>query len=319
MADNKVLKKIAVIGSGRMGLGIGQEIAFAGHDVVFYDINEALLKQVKPQIKQNLQRLHHRGIINENLIEPALKRIITTNRLEAAGQESDLVIEAVFENLELKQKIFAALDKICPDHTILASNTSTLMPSMLASATNRQDRVLVAHYFYPAYLMPLVEIVRSEQTSDESVDIVYEFLKKIGKKPIICQKEVPGFIANRLQIIFEREAFHMVQRGIATAQDVDNAVKYSFGRRMGVAGPFEILEHNEGYDMTVECEKYLLPDMDTSDEPYPLILEMVEKGAIGLRSGQGFYDWTPEFTEEWEKRMEENLVGYLSQKGPTGS
>lgn len=309
--NNKTIKKIAIIGAGRMGLGIGQEIAVAGYDVIFHDINEELLKQITPQIKQNLQNLVTRGIMDEKLLQPSLQRIKTTSNLEEAGKDADLVIEAVIENLELKQEVFAKLDQICPEHTILASNTSTLMPSMMASATKRPDRVLIAHYFYPAYLMPLVEIVRSEKTSDESVNTVYDFMKEIGKKPIVCQKEVPGFIANRLQIIFEREAFHMVQRGIATAQDVDNAVKYSFGRRMGFAGPFEILEHNEGYDMTVECEKYLLPDMDTSDEPYPLILEMVEKGTIGLRSGKGFYDWTPEFTEEWEKGMEKNLVSYL--------
>ncbi len=309
---NKTIDKIAIIGSGRMGLGIGQEIAVAGYDVIFHDINKELLKQVKPQIEQNLQNLIHRGIMNEDMLQPSLQKIRTTSNLEEAGKNADLVIEAVIENLELKQKVFASLDQICPEHTILASNTSTLLPSMLASTTQRPDRVLIAHYFYPAYLMPLVEIVRSEQTSDESVNTVYEFMKKVGKTPIVCQKEVPGFIANRLQIIFAREAFHMVQRGIATAQDVDKAVKYSFGRRMGFAGPFEILEHNEGYDMTVECEKYLLPDMDTSDESYPLILEMVEKGNIGLRSGKGFYDWTPEFTEKWEKGMEANLVSYLT-------
>jgi 3-hydroxybutyryl-CoA dehydrogenase len=307
------IEQVAIIGAGRMGIGIGQEIAAAGTPVIFYDIDSDQLTRIKQEIRQNLQRLVERQVMDETVIEATLDKITTTDVLKGAAEIADLVIEAVVENLELKQRIFEALDRLCPKHTILASNTSSLMPGMLASVTGRADRVLVAHYFYPAYLMPLVEIVRSEHTSDMSVNTVYEFLDTMGKKPIVCQKEVPGFIANRLQIIFEREAFHMVQRGIATAQDVDKAVKYSFGRRMGVAGPFEILEHNEGYDMTVACEKYILPDMDTSDAPYPLILEMVAKGKIGLRSLEGFYQWTPRFTEQWEIKMEENLIGYLKK------
>jgi len=307
----KSIQQVAIIGAGRMGLGIGQEIATAGTPVSFYDIDTDQLANLKPQIKYNLKRLVETKVISESVIEPTMTRIRATEILKEAVNKADLVVEAVVENLELKKKLFKTLDRLCPEHTILASNTSSLMPGMLASVTQRTDRVLVVHYFYPAYLMPLVEIVRSKHTSQESVDTVFTFLKTMGKKPIVCQKEAPGFIANRLQIILEREAFHMVQRGIASAQDVDRAVKYSFGRRMGVAGPFEILEHNEGYDMTVACENYILPDMDTSDKPYPLILEMVGKGKIGLRSREGFYKWTPEFTEKWEQRMEKNLIRYL--------
>ena len=304
------INTIAIIGSGRMGLGIGQEIAVAGHDVIFHDIDPQILERAKPEIKENLLRMAEWGIVESQEIQPALDRISTETRLGHAAENADLVIEAVAENLELKIKLFQALEQICREHTILASNTSTLMPTKLSEGSSRPDRILVAHYFYPAYLMPLVEIVRSELTSDQTVDRVYEFLSTMGKKPVICTKEAPGFIANRLQIALEREAFHMVQRGIATAKDVDRAVKYSLGRRMGVAGPFEILKHNEGYDMTVACEKYMLPDMDGSSEPYPLILEMVEQGKIGMRSGEGFYGWTPDFIEQWEKRMEKNLIRY---------
>ncbi len=305
------ISTITIIGSGRMGLGIGQEIAVAGHNVVFHDIDLHILQKVKSMIEDNLLRLAEWGVMKSEEIQPALDRISTDSRLSHSAEAADLVIEAVVENLEVKIKLFRVLEQICQGPTILASNTSTLMPTKLAEGSDRPGRVLVMHYFYPAYLMPLVEIVRGEQTSDQTVDSVYGFLSKMGKKPVICKKEAPGFVANRLQIAFEREAFHMVQRGIATAQDVDKVVKYSFGRRMGVAGPFEILEHNEGYDMTVACEKYMLPDMDSSNEPYHLILEMVKKGKIGMRSEEGFYRWTPDFIEQWEKRMEKNLIGYL--------
>lgn len=132
--------------------------------------------------------------------------------------------------------------------------------------------------------------------------------KTLGKKPIKCLKEAPGFIANRIQFVIWREAFNIVQKGIATPQEVDIAVKYSFGRRFGVAGPFEIYEHNDGYDLTLQCEEYMLSDMDTSQQHYELLLEKVSKGELGAKSGKGFYDWTESFTQKWRSRMHQNLV-----------
>jgi 3-hydroxybutyryl-CoA dehydrogenase len=185
------------------------------------------------------------------------------------------------------------------------------MPSMLAAATQRKDRFLVAHYFNPPYLMPLIEIVRGKDTSDEVVDVIYTLYTEMGKRPIICQKEAPGFIANRLQLVLWREAFNIVQRGIATPQDVDQAVKNSFGRRLGVVGPFELYEYIDGYDLTLQCEKYILPDMDTSNQSYPLLLEMVKKGELGAKTGKGFYEWTPEFTAAWRKKILKGLVNFV--------
>jgi len=202
------------------------------------------------------------------------------------------------------------LDAICPDRTLFASNTSSLLPTTLAAATQRPDRFLIAHYFNPPYLMPLVEIVRGEKTSDEAVNTVFNLMKAMGKSPIICQKEALGFIVNRLQLVLWREAFNIVQRGIASPQDVDLAVKKSFGRRLGMVGPFELYEYIDGYDLTLQCEKYILPDMDTSNQPYPLLLEKVEKNELGAKTGKGFYDWTPEFTEAWRKKILKGLVAY---------
>jgi 3-hydroxybutyryl-CoA dehydrogenase len=158
--------------------------------------------------------------------------------------------------------------------------------------------------------MPLVEIVRGNETSDTTVDVIYNLMESMGKSPIICQKEAPGFIVNRLQLVLWREAFNIVQKGIASPQDVDLAVKKSFGRRMGMVGPFELYEYIDGYDLTLQCEKYMLPDMDTSNESYPLLLEKVEKGELGAKSGKGFYEWTPEFTEAWRQKVLKGLVAY---------
>ncbi len=306
-------KKIAVAGPGMMGHGIGQEFALAGYEVIFFGRSENRLEQARQNIERNLWELAEWRIIPEDSIQATLDRIQTTTVLENAAEDADLVVETIVEDLEVKQRIFKDLDRICPNHTILASNTSTLLPSVLASATQRPDRVLVAHYFNPPYLMPLVEIVRGELTSDETVNIVYDLMRAVGKSPIICQKEAPGFIANRLQLVLWRESFNIVQRGIASPQDVDIAVKNSFGRRLGVAGPFEIYEHNDGYDLILQCERYMLPDMDTSKEPYLLLREKVEKGELGAKTGKGFYEWTPEFTESWRKKMVKNLIRFMQQ------
>jgi 3-hydroxybutyryl-CoA dehydrogenase len=158
--------------------------------------------------------------------------------------------------------------------------------------------------------MPLIEIVRGQNTSGQVVDVIYSLYKKMGKRPIICQKEALGFIVNRLQLVLWREAFNIVQRGIATPQDVDRAVKNSFGRRLGMVGPFELYEYIDGYDLTLQCEKYILPDMDTSNQSFPLLLEKVAKGELGAKTGKGFYEWTPEFTETWRKKILKGLVAF---------
>ncbi len=310
----KESKNIIIAGSGMMGHGIGQEFAMAGHKVTFLGRRQEKMEEDIKKIECNLHELCDWGLIIRDKVQQTMERIVLTTSLEEAVQNADLVVEAIIEDLDIKRELFSQLDQACPAHTILASNTSTIMPSMLDTATKRADRVVVAHYFNPPYLMPLVEIVRGKQTSDETVDILYNLLKSMGKDPIVCRKEAPGFIVNRLQMVLWREAFNIVQRGIATPQDVDISVKKSFGRRLGIAGPFEIFEHNDGYDLTAQCEEYMLADMDTATkQSYPLLLEMVEKGHLGAKTGRGFYEWTPEFTENWRKIMVENLVGYLKK------
>jgi 3-hydroxybutyryl-CoA dehydrogenase len=304
------IKKITVVGPGMMGHAIAQEFASAGFEVKLSGRSDARLQEALQKIERNLKELAEWDIVAGDDVRPTLDRIETTTTLEEAGAGADLVVESIIEDLEVKQQLFKDLDRICPPHTLLASNTSSLLPSDLGAATRRPDRVLIAHYFNPPYLMPLVEIVRGKSTSDETIDTVYNLMKAMGKSPIICQKEALGFIANRLQLVLWREAFNIVQRGIASPQDVDLAVKNSFGRRLGTVGPFELYEYIDGYDLTLQCEKYILPDMDTSNEPYPLLLEKVKKGELGAKTGKGFYEWTPEFTEAWRKKIIKALVHF---------
>jgi 3-hydroxybutyryl-CoA dehydrogenase len=306
------IKQVTVVGAGSMGHGIGQEFAAGGYKVVIYDIDEKKLDSAKKRIKDNLLELSKWKIYPSSEVEPTTNRIRTTTSLDDAAEQADLVVEAVFENLEIKQQVFRDLDRICSQRTILASNTSTLMPSSLASVTNRPDRVLVTHFYNPPYLMPLVEVARSELTSDKTVEIVYNLLKSMGKRPVILQKEILGFIATRLQIALFREAFCIVERGVATPQDVDLAVKNSFGRRLPVAGPFEMCEFNDGWDQIEQISNYVYSDLASSDEFSPIIKKMINRNELGVKSGKGFYDWSPENTERWRKRMAENLMKFLN-------
>lgn len=299
------VERVAVVGAGFMGHGIGQEFAAAGYRVVLQDVSQDQLDLARRRIERNLAELADWGIVPAGVVDPALDRITYTTDLREAAA-TDLVIEAVYEDLELKQDIFRALDALAPARTILGSNTSTFMPSTLAAVTERPDRVLGIHYFYPPSLLPLVEVVRGPDTSEETVDTVLGLLRRVGKRPIVVQKEALGFIANRLQFALQREALYIVEQGIADPEDVDRAVKDGFGRRLAVAGPFEIAEPI-GWDLEIRIQRILFPDLCASPEPSPLVVEKVERGELGVKTGRGFYEWTEESAEAWRQQMAEAL------------
>lgn len=307
------VNRIAVIGVGLMGHGIAQEFALAGYPVSIYDVSEDKLQQAVLNIGSNLHMLAEIGIIAEERIAPTLSNLHPGTKLPEVVSTADFVIEAVFENLELKQGIFRQLDQSCPEHTILASNTSTIMPSMLAAVTRRPGKVLVTHYFNPPYLLPLVEIVRHKTTTEETVRVVHDLLSSIGKNPAVVQKEVPGFVGNRLQLALFREALSIVEQGIATPEDVDTIVKTGFGRRYAAAGPFEIWEL-AGWDLILAISEYLQADLESSKEISALLKNKVEKGELGTKTGKGFFDWTPESIEALKQRIGRVLADRLLAK-----
>ena len=305
--DVNDIRRIAIVGAGLMGHGIAQEFALAGYKVRIYDLTDDMLKQATKNIKTNLQMLVETGTVTSKQAESVLPNIHPSTGFKDVVAEADVVIEAVLENLELKQEIFQKLDRLCPRHTILASNTSSLMPSMLASATQRPDKVLVTHYFNPPYLLPLVEIVRHKGTSDETVSIIYDLLTSIGKTPVIVQREVPGFIGNRLQSAILREALSIVEQGVATPQDIDIVVKTGFGRRYAAAGPFEVLDI-AGWDLVLATSQYVIPDLESSTEISTILNDKVDAGELGVKTGKGFYDWTPESAATLKQRIVQMLV-----------
>ena len=306
------INTIAVIGAGLMGHGIAQEFAVAGFSVYLHDITEEQLAVAYMQIEQNLALLAEHGVVDKSNIPDIMQRVNTTPELVVATENADFVIEAVPENLPLKQQIFEKLDNVCQPHTILASNTTALMPSQIGVNTDRQDRVLNAHYFNPPYLIPLVELIRGPATSDETVSITYNLLKCIGKTPAIIEKEAPGFVGPRLQAALIREAFSIVEQGIASAETVDLVVRNSFGRRLGVAGPFEVFEL-AGWDLVLAAFEELYKDLYSSSEINPLLREMVDSAKLGVKSGEGFYRWTAEKQEALRTRMSQALIRVLQE------
>ena len=210
-------------------------------------------------------------------------------------------------DLAVKLDIFEKLDAWCGSQTILATNSSSYMPSKIAVATERPEKVVGMHYFNPPFLMPLVEIIKSDQTSDQTAQVAYDLMVKIGKSPVMVQKEVPGFIGNRIQAAVWREILWLVEEGIATPQDIDTVVKTGLGRRLSVAGPFELTDLTS-LAMKQAIMEELLPSL-ASGQKVPVILkEKVEEGELGIRSGKGFYEWTPESGEDLRARVAKALI-----------
>lgn len=308
------ITRIAVVGAGLMGHGIAQDFALAGYPVSLHDIGDDRLRQALASIRTNLHALATIGRVTPAQVASVPAAIRTTTVLRDAVAEADVVIEAVLEDLALKQRVFAELDRLCPPHTLLASNTSSFLPSSYAAATQRPEKVLGAHYFNPPYLIPLVELIRSAATSEETVTAMYDLLITVGKQPIVEQKEVPGFVANRLQAALLQEALWLVQHGVATPQDVDRAITTSIGRRWAVAGVFEVFDLN-GWDTVSAVYAQVIPHLEATSAVLTLLHEKVARGELGVKAGKGFYDWTPEAVEEMKERISHALAAIAQWNG----
>lgn len=310
------IHNITVVGAGLMGHGIALDFALAGYDVRLHSRSEASLRRGFGLLNDSVQRLIDVGALARESAESVLDKIKSSALLEESVADADLVVETVYEQVDLKREVFRELGRLAPEHAILASNTSSIMPSEFTSSAERPERVLVAHYANPPFLMPVVELVRSEWTSDETLSKITAFYKGIGKRPIVAQKEVPGFILNRLQVALLREALWLVKNGVASAQDVDFGIKSSIGRRWAVAGVFEVLEL-AGLDLVAEIGSGLFPHLATDDEIPDVLKAKVAAGDIGAKSGRGFYDWTPESADELRSRIARALVEIESWQNPS--
>lgn len=301
------LKKVGIIGAGLMGHGIAQVFAVHGYDVNLMDVEDDLLYMAVQNIRSNLTLMANHGIGSKEDIEPAIKKINPTVDLEEAAGGADFVVEAVLEDLALKQKIFQELDALCPVDTILATNTSVISITEIAEKSGKRERILGTHFWNPPYLIPLVEVIRGKETNTEVMDKTYDLLQKVGKHPVRVNKDVPGFVGNRLQHALWREAISIVENGIADASTVDECVKFGFGLRLPILGPMENADM-VGTDLAYSIHDYILKHLESSPKPSPLLKKKVEEGNLGFKTGRGFQAWPPEEAEKSRRRLQEYLL-----------
>ena len=301
------VERIGIVGAGLMGHGIALQFALCGYHVMLNDVEEGRLSEAMENVEKNLEVLSDLGLADQEDGTKVTSRIHTNTSLEESMAEVDFVVEAVFEDMPLKLQVFEALDRCCPERTVLTSNTSSFMTSQLAPATNRPGKVLVANWWNPPYLLPLIEVVRGPETSDEALDITTGLFRKIGKRPVVLQKESLGFIGNRMQFALLREALSIVSQGIASPEDVDAVVTSSFGRRLAVAGPLEVFDM-AGWDTILHIIDQLFPVIDSTEDSPTLIKDMVERGDFGVKSGKGFYNWDDEAVSALRERGGKTLA-----------
>ncbi len=302
------IRKVAVVGAGLMGHGIALELAAAGYDVRLCDLEASILDRAMVDVRTGLSRLAANGLLDPAAAEAAPARIRIGTDLGELVSDADLVIEAASEDLAVKRRVFADLGRLSPSGAILASNTSSLRPSLYAPDSGRPDRVIVTHYANPPHFVPLVEIVRGPDTSDGTAETTRAFLEGLGKKVIVARREVPGFILNRLQIALLREALWLVENGVAEPEDIDAALKFGTGRRWAFAGVFEVFELAD-WSVVGRIYEEVGPSLaDSPEVPEPL-RRRIETGRHGARTGRGFYESGPEWAEETRSRIAYGLAG----------
>ena len=302
----KEIRNVTIVGAGTMGHSLAQVFAQSGCTVWLNDVQENILSKAKSLIASNLKTLVELGIFPEKEVAPALGRVRTTTRIEEAGRETDFVIEAIVEDVAAKKEIFATLDRVCPAQAILASNTSYLDIFKFVE-TRRPDKVLITHWFAPPHIVPLVEIVRGPQTSPETTQVVKDLMIKVGKKPIVISKFLPGFIANRLQSALNREVLFLMDNGYATPEDIDEATKTSFGLRMPIVGLVKRFDF-AGLDLSQKVLRNRQYEPPQGMDRSPSIDRLVSQGKLGVKTGGGFYEYGGRSTEEIMRERDIKLI-----------
>lgn len=285
-----------------MGHGIALTFARAGFKVRVYDPMTNSLETLKSRISDSLTGLG----VNVDDVPTITASITACHELSDAVGNADLVIEAAPEKLNLKQQIFSDVEALAPAHSLLASNTSVIPITSIMKNLEDRSRALGTHWWNPPHMIPLVEVIRTQWTHDDAMDKMVAILSEIGKNPVRVEKDVAGFIGNRLQHALWREAVSLVEHGVCSAEAVDSVIKSSFGRRLAVLGPLENADL-VGTDLTLDIHKNVLADLESSDAPSPYLERLVADGKLGMKSGEGFRNWTPETADATRSRVTTHL------------
>ncbi|MBG9813770.1 3-hydroxybutyryl-CoA dehydrogenase [Bacillus endophyticus] len=291
-----MISNIVVVGSGVMGRGIAYVSAVGGYSVTLIDLDESALQNAKKEIISLFEKSLNRGHISNELVLQAKRNLSYSTDLKRAGSQADLIIEAVPEKTEIKRGVFHNLEEYASDSCIFATNTSTMSPTEIASYAKRPEKTIAMHFFNPVHKMPLVEIVRGLETSDETVHLIKEVAEQMGKKSVVIN-EFPGFVTSRISALVGNEAFYMLQEGLGTPEEIDKAIKLGLNYPMG---PFELVDL-VGLDARLNNLKYLHEKLGEKYRPAPLLEQYVKAGRLGRKSGKGVYDYTNKPKEEVKK------------------
>jgi 3-hydroxybutyryl-CoA dehydrogenase len=300
------IRRILVVGAGTMGHSLAQTFAQGGYSVALVDINREALNKGASLIASNLRTLEDLHLLKRGKRKEIIKRIRLLTSLEEGARDADLVIEAIFEDLEAKGEIFQQLETLCPARTILASNTSYLNIFELKTI-KRLEKIIITHWYAPPHIIPLVEVVRGPRTSDETVESVKKLLSQLGKKPVIIDKFIPGFIVNRLQRAMAREIFHLLDNGYATAEDIDTAVKASLGVRIPILGVVQRYDFT-GIDLVHQFMGNPSIGLVSEDRPSETLQGLIDRGHLGVKTGRGFYDYSGIKLEEIMRDRDIKLI-----------
>jgi 3-hydroxybutyryl-CoA dehydrogenase len=291
------VQRVAMIGSGTMGTGMAMCYAQAGYQVVLYSRTSESLERALGRIERSQAIFVQEGLISSQEAVEAQRQISTTTRLDEAMEGVQYVLESVPENLELKQALFREMEGLCPADTILATNTSGLSITAIATACQYPERVVGQHWANPPEIVPLVEVIRGEQTSDGTMDLVYHLTKKLRKEPVRVQKDIPGFASNRLQYAMLREALHLVEAGVLSPEDVDRTLKNGVGFRYPWLGPLETVDLG-GLDVFHTIVQYLFKELSTMQTSPGFFDQLAAEGKYGIKAGEGFYKYGPDARDE---------------------
>lgn len=303
------IKNVLICGGGLMGKNIAFVMtANKNFNVTVYDINQT---DVEAGIRTSTKQLVEGGYLKEEELAERLSRIyFTTDIDDPKIAAADFVIEAVFEDMGIKQETFAKLESRLSTEALFCTNSSVMSPSEISSKMEHRERFVGTHFWNPGHLIPLVEVVKTDATADGVAESVMEVLASVGKKPCLCKKDVPGFIANRLQHALWREAISIVEHDIADAETVDTAIKNSFGIRLP---QLSALENSDmvGTQLTWNIHEYVLPHLEDSHEPSPLLRKMLDENKMGFKTGEGFFTWTQEEIEKCNADLNAYLIKML--------
>ncbi|WP_169009019.1 3-hydroxyacyl-CoA dehydrogenase family protein [Faecalispora jeddahensis] len=300
------IQKVVMAGAGTMGTSMAQIFAAHGYDTVLYNHREATLQKARRMVELNQEALVLSGELSQAESDAVKARIQLTSD-ESCFQDCDVVVESIVENMQAKHQLWQKISDLAREGAILTTNTSGLSITEIAKAVQRPERFCGMHWFNPPHLVPLVEVIKGEKTEDQTARVVAELAERIGKKAVTVKKDAKGFIGNRLQTAILREALHIVQSGIADAEDVDKAVKYGIGFRYACLGPLETADFG-GLDIFYHVAEYLVPDLYSSQEVPSLLREKFEKGELGVKTGKGFYDYSGDKGEQAIRERDEKFI-----------